>query len=151
MCRESRGGIELKENVTLRSYDIMPSSLIVRLFSREYLSILVHSKRNESSPRQRTELFECLAGNMVYSKRNASSHRQRTVQTVDDDYFRPYRGLNEQSIYSQSIFIWQTRVWSVEMYCCIFWHCAWPLIISLEYDCSSFSLALLPRWIKTNK
>ena len=32
--------------------------------------------------------------------------------------------MNEQSIYFESIFIWQTPVWSAEMYYCICWQCA---------------------------
>ena len=44
---EPRGGSELKENFMLRSDDIMLSSWMVRLFSQEYLSILVHSKKEQ--------------------------------------------------------------------------------------------------------
>ena len=62
-------------------------------------------KRNESSPMQRPELFVCLAENILLSwfiqKRNESGCWQQPVQTVDVDYFFPYRGLNKQFIYSE--------------------------------------------------
>ena len=83
-------------------------------FSSNVWSIQI---RNESSPRQQPEFFGL---SWFIQKNNESSRRQRPVQTVDDNYFRPYRGLTEQSIYSESIFIWQTRVLSVEIYSCIY-------------------------------
>ena len=45
MYSEPKKSIELKENFTLRSDDITLSSWMVRLFSWEYSSSLVHSKR----------------------------------------------------------------------------------------------------------
>ena len=80
-------------------------------------------KSNKNSRRQRPELFDCLVKTIRLSwfiqKRNKSSRRQRPVQTIHDDYFRPYQGLNKQFIYSEWIFIWQTRAWSVT----VCWHC----------------------------
>ena len=65
-------------------------------------------KRKESSCRQQPELFKGLSENIRLSwfiqKRNESSRRQRSVQTVDNDYFHPYRGLNEQFTLNESSF-----------------------------------------------
>ena len=112
-------------------WEVVISCWVVELFdcSAEFSSNVWSIQiRNESSPRQQSEFFGCLAENIRLSwfiqKNNESSRRQRPVQTVDDNYFRPYRGLTEQSIYSESIFIWQTRVLSVEIYSCICWNCA---------------------------
>ena len=111
-------------------WEVVISCWVVELFdcSAEFsYNVWSIQIRNESSPRQQPEFFGCLAENIRLSwliqKKHESSRRQRPVQTVDDNYFRPYWGLTEQPIYSESIFIWQTRVLSVEIYSCICWNC----------------------------
>ena len=93
-------------------WEVVISCWVVELFdcSAEFSSNVWSIQiRNESSPRQQPEFFGCLAENIRLSwfiqKNNESSRRQQPVKTVDDNYFRPYRGLTEQSIYPrQSIF-----------------------------------------------